>query len=338
MEIAAVGYSDLRLFRRALIQFARCAREDGLVAGLCPGGTEYLSTFAAQWVSACLRYYQHTGDKEILSELFPAAERNIAAFERRLTPKGVTDDIGWGFVDWGYVRNPGAVDIAVNMHFLAAVRSMVKWCQTLGDAGKSDRYENLSDGLTATLSAWFDNAFAGYDAWNAIGFQRAVLGLRLGLLTGRREQEAVAAIKRHILSCFPLDPEAPRLSDPAAANPRLFTPYFAHFALPELVARGEMDFVLEALSEGVGMGARGWAHHVAGSLRSPVEPLPSMVRLPDVATLALRVGPGFPVRSRSPQLRPEPSARQSAADPGEHSAAGRAGSYSSALDPRSKRY
>jgi hypothetical protein len=254
MEIAAVGYSDLRLFRRALIQFARCAREDGMVAGLCPGGTEYLSTYAAQWVSASLRYYQLTGDKDILSELFSAAERNIAAFERRLTPKGVTDDIGWGFVDWGYVRNPGEIEIAVNMHFLAAVRSMVKWCQVLGDAGNSDRYANLVARLVSILTAWFDSAFTGLEVWDTIGLQRAVLGLRLQLLSAAREPEAIAAIKRHIRSCFPLDQGAPRLSDPAATNPRLFTPYFAHFTMPELIARGEMDFVLDVYRK-----AWGWA-------------------------------------------------------------------------------
>ncbi len=254
MEIAAAGYSDLRLFRRALIQFARCAREDGLVAGLCPGRPAYLSTFAAQWVSACLRYDQLTGDKDILVDLFPAAEGNIAAFERRLTPQGVTNEIGSGFVDWGYVRNQGEVDIAVNLHFLAAVRSMVKWCQVLGDSTQGDRYANLASQLAATLTKWFDNALSGPDPWNVIGLQRAVLGLRLQLFAGAREREAVAAIKRHILSCFPLDPEAPRLSDPAAANPRLFTPYFAHFTMPELISRGEMNFVLDIYRK-----AWGWA-------------------------------------------------------------------------------
>jgi hypothetical protein len=254
MEIAAAGYSDLRLFRRALVQLARCAREDGLVAGLCPGGTEYLSTFAAQWVSACLRYYQLSGEKDLLLELFPAAQRNIGAFERRLTPKGVTDDIGWGFVDWGYVRNPGDVDIAMNIHFLAAVRSMVKWCQVLGDSASGDQYSKLAARLTSVLSAWFENTFTGPDIWATIGLQRTVLGLRTQLFAGAREADAVAAIKRHILSCFPLDPQAPRLSDPAAANPRLFTPYFAHFTMPELIARGEMGFVLDVYRK-----AWGWA-------------------------------------------------------------------------------
>jgi hypothetical protein len=254
LEIAAVGYSDLRLFRRALIQFARSAREDGLVAGLCPGWKEYLSTFAAQWVSACIRYWQLTGDKDLLLELFPAAERNIAAFERHLTPKGVTDEIGLGFVDWGYLRNQGEVDIAVNMHFLAAVRDMVRWCQALGDAGNRDRYANLATRLVSILSGWFDNALAEPESWDAIGLHRAVLALRLSLLNGSRERDAVAAIKRHVNSCFPLDPGAPRLCDPGTANRRLFTPYFAHFTLPELIVRGEMDFVLDVYRK-----AWGWA-------------------------------------------------------------------------------
>jgi hypothetical protein len=35
------------------------------------------------------------------------------------------------------------------------------------------------------------------------------------------------------------------LSDPAASNPRLITPYFAHYALPLLIERSQMDFVLD---------------------------------------------------------------------------------------------
>lgn len=140
------------------------------------------------------------------------------------------------------------------MHFLAAVRDMVRWCQVLGDAGKSDRYASLATRMVSILSAWLDKAFAESRPWEAIGLQRAVLGLRLNLMTGARERDAVAAIKRHIRSCFPLDAAAPRLSDPGAANPRLFTPYFAHFTMPVLIERGEMDFVLDVYRK-----AWGWA-------------------------------------------------------------------------------
>ena len=81
-----------------------------------------------------------------------------------------------------------------------------------------------------------------------------MLGLRLGFFSGKCGDQAVAAIKRHILSCFPLDPAGPRLSDPSASTSRLFTPYFAHYALPELIRHGEMDFVLDVYRK-----AWGWA-------------------------------------------------------------------------------
>lgn len=129
---------------------------------------------------------------------------------------------------------------------------MVRWCRAVN--ASSDHYASLDRQMTEIISAWFDGALAGPKPWTAIGFQRAVLGLKLNFLSGSRERETLAAIKRHINSCFPLDSSAPRLSDPDAANPRLFTPYFAHFTMPELIKRGDMDFVLDTYRK-----AWGWA-------------------------------------------------------------------------------
>jgi hypothetical protein len=51
MDIAGVAFSDLRLCRRGLLQYAHCARPDGLVSGMYPGGDIYISMYAAQWVA-----------------------------------------------------------------------------------------------------------------------------------------------------------------------------------------------------------------------------------------------------------------------------------------------
>lgn len=249
MEIAAVGFADLHLFRRGLIQCAQCAREDGLIAGLCPGGRGYLTTYAAQWVSACLRYWQLTGDKSVLRELLPAAERNIGAFEKWWTADGVADGIGWGFVDWGYVRNEGPVDIGVNLHVAAALRDMFRWCEALGEPIKRERFASLYSQLQRSLARWFEGS-----NWGTLGLHRTVLGLLLGFAGKDQERSAVEQIKAHILRSFPLSAEGPRLSGPTAANPQLFTPYFAHYVMPVLIERGEMDFVLDIYRK-----AWGWA-------------------------------------------------------------------------------
>ncbi len=246
MDIAAVGYSDLRLCRRGLVQCAQCARKDGLISGLCPGGGAYLTTYAAQWVSACIHYWELTGDRTILEELFPAAERNFEAFRKALDKDGLKEELGWGFVDWGYVPNAGKSDMAVNLHYYAALRDMVRWCEALGRKDRAEEYTRQTGDIKALLFGWFSSQRDdGRLNWDKIGYHRAVLGLRLGFFVGGEEKDCVAFIKRHMLNCFPNDPDAPRLSDPQAAQPRLITPYFAHYAMPALIAHGEMDFVLD---------------------------------------------------------------------------------------------
>lgn len=245
LDIAAIAFSDLRLCRRSLVQSAQCARADGLVAGLCPGGAAYLTTFAAQWVTACVHYWELTGDLALLVELFPHAENNLAAFAAQTTADGVKDELGWGFVDWGYVRNPGPSDIAVNLHLLAALRSMVRWSNALGLSDRSAHHRARAAELTAIIARYYAGEFAsGGDVWTRIGYHRAALGLRLGFFDAAQAAAGRAHLKEHMLRCFPNRADAPRLSDPAANNPQLITPYFGHFALPDLIEHDDMDFVL----------------------------------------------------------------------------------------------
>jgi alpha-L-rhamnosidase len=246
MDIAGVAFNDLRMCRRGLVQAAQCARADGLVAGMSPGQSIFLSTFAAQWLTACVHYWELTGEKALLEELFPAAEKNLEAFENKRNADGLQDSLGWGFVDWGYVRNSGPSDMGVNLHYLAAIRDMKRWCVTLGYMEKVLQYEKINQALTELIANYFALELkpeAG--GWSAIGYHRAALGLRLGFFKEENERQCVNFLKAHILSCFPNDISAPRLSDPSANNSRLITPYFAHFAMPLLIERGEFDFVLD---------------------------------------------------------------------------------------------
>jgi hypothetical protein len=246
LDIAAAAFADLRLARRGFVQCAQCARPDGLVAGLCPGGSDHLTTYAAHWVTGCLHYWELTGDRALLEEMLPYAERNIAAFELHNTTDGLKDSIGWGFVDWGYLRNPGPSDIAVNLHYLAALRDMVRWCEALGHPDRATRYRGLAGNMEAIIARYYAAEFKkGGDAWTRIGYHRAVLGLRLGFFDAAQVKEVRAFLKAHMLGCFPDNPSAPRLSDPGANNPQLITPYFGHYALPLLIEAGDMDFVLD---------------------------------------------------------------------------------------------
>lgn len=238
-EIVGAAFGDLRLSRRALVQAAQAARADGLVAGVGPGDPGYLSTYAAQWITACVRYWEVTGDRSLLEELAPAARRNVAAFEAKRTAAGLSDDLGWGFVDWGYVRNEGPSDMSLNLHYLIGVRAMIRWEKALGN--DATKFEVIGREVEATVKSWLKDR----PDWSKVGYQRASLALLAGLVPAAEVPKCTAMIKSHLLSCFPNDPKAPRLSDPGVAEPRVMTPYFCHFAFAALLENGEVDFVLD---------------------------------------------------------------------------------------------
>lgn len=246
LQIGAAAFSDLGIIKSGLTHFAYCAREDGMVAGLAPGGLGFLSTFAALWTNANIYYWQVTGDKSLIQQLYPYAERNIAAFEKYKTMQGISSDAGWAFVDWGYVPNEGDTDMGLNLIYYDALRAMVKWSAALGLDRKVDYYKDLASQMKSIIEAWYKPFFQDGDPdWVRIGYHRTTLGLQNGFIPPELEDCAIASMKAHILNCFPNNPAAPRLSDPAANNPQLITPYFAHYALPLLIERGEMDFVLD---------------------------------------------------------------------------------------------
>jgi alpha-L-rhamnosidase len=246
MQIGSVGFHDIGICRRGLVQSAQSARSDGMVAGLCPGGEAYLSTYAAQWVSACMEYWKVTGDKSILEELFVPAQRNMEAFSLYFNEHGISHEAGWPFVDWGYVPNEGPSDMGLNLHVYMATRAMQEWAMFMGEPALSSKYEEMADRLYAIIAAYFNSHRKedGYN-WPQIGYHRTVLGILTGFIPESHHDKAVGHIKEHIMNCFPNNPDAPRLSDPGANNPQLITPYFSHYTFPVLIENGEMDFVLD---------------------------------------------------------------------------------------------
>jgi hypothetical protein len=245
LYIARAAYSDVRLFRRALLQSALCARDDGLVSGMSPGGDIYLSPYSAQWFDACLRYYRFTGDRSVLSDLHGMAVRNFEAFEAATGADGLSRDLAWPFVDWGYDRGDAPFDVALNLHYLLGVRALSEWSRLVGDSATSARCDERADHLVALMVGWFGEVFAGKDPWPRLGYHASTLALAAGFFSDDRKAECLAYMKRHMMDCFPNNPDAPRLSDPSVENPRIITPYFAHYAFPPLIEHGEMDFVLD---------------------------------------------------------------------------------------------
>lgn len=246
MMLANTGYGDLRLIRKALVQSALCAREDGMVAGLTPGGEEYLITYSMQWVSACLKYYQLTNDIGLLRELFEYASRNIKVIELYRGEKGIGSKAGWAFIDWGYRSSGEDTDPAVSLHYEMALKDFVKWAAIIGKTSEKEYYT----GITSEVEQLNEKILASYRRngamqYRELGYHKTVLAGILNRFRPHEKESAVAYIKAHILRCFPNDSSAPRLGGPEQDNERIITPYFAHYSFPFLIENGEMEFVLD---------------------------------------------------------------------------------------------
>ena len=236
---SAVLFHDQLLCRRSLVQAALCAREDGMIAAVCPGGCYHMSTYAFLWVAAVRNYHRGTGDRSLLDELWPAAVRNMRALDPFLSEEGLRNEAGQIFVDWGY-RTEEPTDTATNLLLLYAMREMAAWAEETGRDGGAYRKSaaTLESMLRARLRRKLDSG-----NWAAVGYHSAALAMMLGLVED--ETACLDHLAAHLLDCFPNNPHAPRNGCPSNFNARLITPYFAHFVFPLFFDRGRTDFVLD---------------------------------------------------------------------------------------------
>jgi hypothetical protein len=251
LEIICLTQRDHRPLLRGFRQAALCATPAGLIPAVFPGTREYLPSFAIQWVTAIPRYYRLSGNLGSLVELFPAARGVVDFFRPHQVPGGLKRIPGcWNFIDWGYsgasdhfgehAEQDEDCDRALSLLFLRACRSLADWAEIIGKPTEEMREETRR--LEREIRSEWLSGFR-----SDLGFHVAALALGEGLFDVESSSEAVAAVKAHILDCFPNNPQAPRLESVHVRSSRLITPYFLNFVLPTLIHLGEEDFVYDTI-------------------------------------------------------------------------------------------
>lgn len=258
MKLVNVAYTDNSLIRRALVQAAQSAFDDGVVQAQSPGHASYIPSFSMLWVDACLEYWRTTGDKSLITELHTAARKNMNSFDKFWTKDGLVTPY-WNFIDWGYATKSGPSDMALNIFYLNGLRAMEKWELALGENEMAKKYNNQSVVVEKTVCNWLNNykASPGYN-YDSIGYNRTVLALGAGLFPKESVKATIEAMIKHNLNCYPNNPDAPRLrtSNPSFSSTQLITPYFANFAFPLFYENGEAQFALDQYKSCWGWGIR----------------------------------------------------------------------------------
>jgi hypothetical protein len=113
-----VSNTDWRLVRRHLRICAHSQRGDGLLAMVAVGDFSISSTtipdYSLHWIRALARYFEYSGDAQLIRELAPTALEVLAAFERYRACDGLIRGMpGWIFIDWAMTQKSeivGALD------------------------------------------------------------------------------------------------------------------------------------------------------------------------------------------------------------------------------------
>jgi alpha-L-rhamnosidase len=256
MEMLTVTYGDLSLIRRSLLQAAYRRRDDGLVAGLCPGQEAYLTSYALYWISGCYRYSRLTGDRCILTECYETADKTMQVFMDSMTPRGSVLENTWDFLDWGHMIPDGEVNVGLNLLLLKTLNDLKQWESELD---RMDQVEVRESQIARLVSIVNDHywSISGlpyksvpltgdfHSEGRQPGYHATVLATLGGHMTDEKQQLAVSMMKSHMQDCFPNNPDAPRLAHPEANQDRLITPSFGHLALQALWEAGEAEFVLD---------------------------------------------------------------------------------------------
>ena len=156
LQNVASCYSDVRALKLCLTQASSSDGVDknGMISGNCPENT-YPLDYVFIWFQGAMAYFQATGDKPLLSLLYPRATRCMDYLISKTKANGLaTKDTGCGqVVDWGYQPPPattaGGVDITLNCFYLQALAAMSEWCKALGKA--SEKYDSQHRALRAIL-------------------------------------------------------------------------------------------------------------------------------------------------------------------------------------------
>lgn len=264
LHIAASAYSDLSVFDHGLRQSAHCANEDGLVAALFPGQRAFLSSFALNWIDACVDYYDCTGNSALLRDLHETAKKNLFFFEhffeQTLTPE-VPDTI-WPFIDWGYPAHlKDGRQFAFYFYFVSAAKAFSRWEKIIEkESSESTAFYQRQ----ISRSKRFEKLLGELGGVAHLRFHEIILGLKTNAFGESEKETAINTAIAFIEQSYPMNDNAEDIgifmSDPKrspfpfVSNPNTITPYFLNFALPILFEMGAAEAAVKVIKK-----CWGWA-------------------------------------------------------------------------------
>lgn len=161
-KVAYYAFGDNTLFAQALKHIAQSQRRDGAVFALYPSSADdQFPDFGARWVMSVWDYYIQSGDKRLLTTLYPAVVRWLRWIEKYIDDEGLLNNVeGNTFIDWAEIDRRGAI-VALNCLCLGALRATARMAQALHKNDEAENWEKAALSLKGAIDRHFWSAKRG---------------------------------------------------------------------------------------------------------------------------------------------------------------------------------
>ncbi|HLL04429.1 MAG TPA: family 78 glycoside hydrolase catalytic domain [Myxococcaceae bacterium] len=153
----SVTFANHELTAQLLRQVAQSQRPDGMThmattADTAEGQLGPISDYCLYWMMSVREYVRDTGDVALAEELFPAVEKALGWFIKRLDSDGLLSDVPhWIFVDWATVDRRGQSTV-LNAQFHHTLETSAELAELTGAHRQAHAWRQLADRVKAALN------------------------------------------------------------------------------------------------------------------------------------------------------------------------------------------
>ena len=142
-------------------QLAAAPRADGMLAmaaasDFAADDRMFIPDWSLHWVRSVHNLHRYTGDRDLVAELLPVAERTLRWFESYLADDGLLHDVsGWVLLDWASVYSSGCSS-TLNALWARALEDLADVARWLGNEGTAAWALERRAGVAAGFDAFWD--------------------------------------------------------------------------------------------------------------------------------------------------------------------------------------
>ncbi len=154
-------FGDTKLIARSLRLIGQSQLPEGITRGAYPmRGSNKIADYCLLWIISLWDYYQYSGDRDLVEELYPRIKNALAFFQSHLDQYNLLSDVpGWTFIDWADLDERGEIT-TLNCFYYKALLDASQMAQLLGEEDEVVQYQRLATEVKAAINSrlWWDEA------------------------------------------------------------------------------------------------------------------------------------------------------------------------------------